>query len=141
MPLNCWEADARVLSLGETMRWCLDQHGVDRMLVAQRLEQVGNKFRYEEPKAAEFFKSEFGPYILTGFQAAEWPGTELIDHPGFVYVLTFNEEVMELALRIQPSLAKWDDGENPPLSEDICLFKVLPHILCWSVALTILLRG
>ena len=123
MTLICWEGDARVVSLSETMRWCLDHHGVDRMLVALRLEQVGNKWRYEEPKAAEFFTSQFGPHILTGLQAAEWPGTILFDHPGFVYVLAFNEEVMELALRIQPSLAKWDDGENPPVAEDICLFK------------------
>ena len=121
MPLT-WEADARVISLSEAMRWCLDHHGVDRMLVALRLQQVGNKWRYEEPKAAEFFASQFGPYILTGFHAAEWPGTKLIV-PGFLYVLAFNEEVMELALRTQPSLAKWQDGEDPPLPEDICLFK------------------
>ena len=121
--LFAWKADAREVSLSDIMRWCLDQHGVDRMLVALRLTQVGNKWRYLQPKAAEFFKSQFAPYILTGFQAAAWPGTELISHPGFVYVLAFNDEVMELTLRIQPSLAKWQDGEDPPLPEDICLFK------------------
>ena len=123
MTLTCWEADAREVSLSETVRWCLEHHGVDRMLVALRLEQVGNKWRYEEPKAAEFFESQFGPYILTKFQVAEWPGTKLIGHPGLVYVLAFNEEVKELVLRVQSSLAKWEDGEDPPLPEDICLFK------------------
>ncbi|HKY27373.1 MAG TPA: hypothetical protein VJM12_05440 [Pyrinomonadaceae bacterium] len=123
MPFNCWEADARVVSLSETLRWCLDHHGVDRMLAVLRLTQIGNKWCYDEPKAAEFFESQFSSYILTGFQAAEWPGTILIDHPGFVYVLAFDEEVKEAVLRVQPSLAKWEDGENPPLPEDICLFK------------------
>ena len=123
MTLTCWEADARVVSLSETMRWCMEHHGVDRMLVALRLTQVGNKWRYDEPKAAEFFRAQFESYIVSGFQVIEWPGTILIDHPGFVYLLDFNEEVKEVVLRVQPSLAKWGDGEDPPLPEDICLFK------------------
>ncbi len=122
MELTCWEADARVASLAEIMNWCLQHHAVDYMLVTMRLDQVGNKWRYHDPKAGEFFQSHFGTYILTGFQVAEWPGTELIGHPGFVFVLTFDEEVKELILRTQPSLDKWQHNENPPLPEDICLF-------------------
>ena len=111
--LTCWEADARVVSLREIMSWSLENHAVDRMLVALRLQQIGNKWRYVEPKAADLFNSLFRPYILSGFQAAEWPGTELMGHPGFVYVLTFDEQVMKLALRTQPSLAHWQHSEVP----------------------------
>ena len=123
MQLTCWEADARVVSLSEIMSWSLEHHAVDRMLVALRLQQVGNKWRYVEPRAAELFHSQLGSYVLTGFQAAAWPGTELIGHPGFVYVLTFDKQVMEIVLRTQPSLAQWQHSENPSLPEDICLFR------------------
>jgi hypothetical protein len=123
MQLTCWQADARTASLSEIMSWCLRHHAVDRMLVALRLEQVGNKWRYSDQAAGENVKSLFDKYILTGFQASEWPGTELIGHPGFVYVLTFNEDVRNIILSTQPSLEKWQDGENPSLPEDICLFK------------------
>ena len=123
MQLMCWEANARVVSLSEIMSWSLEHHAVDRMLVALRLQQVGNKWRYEEPKAAEFFHLQFGSYVLTGFQASAWPGTELIGHPGFVYVLDFDEQVMKIVLRTQSSLAGWQHSENPSLPEDICLFR------------------
>jgi hypothetical protein len=93
------------------------------MLVALRLDQVGNKWRYSDQAAGENVKSLFGKYILTGFQASEWPGTELIGHPGFVYVLTFNEDVRKIILGTQPLLEKWQHGKNPSLPEDICLFK------------------
>lgn len=121
--LRCWQADARVALLDEIMVWALEHHAADHMLVALRLNQVGNKWRYADPQAGEFFQSQFGSYIVTGFQAAQWPGTELLGHPGFVYVVKFNAEVKELILRIQPSLAKWQHHENPPLPEDICLFR------------------
>ena len=123
MELTCWEGHADEASLDEIMSWCLEHGSVDRMLVALRLHQVGNKWRYADPKAGQFFQSQFDPYILAGFQADEWPGTRLLGAPGFVYVLTFNEEVKEVVLRTQPSLAKWQHGEKPPLPEDVCLFR------------------
>ena len=36
-------------SLSDITRWCLGERGVDRMLVALRLEQHGNKWRYSSP--------------------------------------------------------------------------------------------
>jgi hypothetical protein len=121
--LICWEADAHAASLSEIISWCLRHHAVDRMLVALRLHQVGNKWRYSDLAAGENLQSLFGKYILTGFQVSEWPGTQLFGPPAFVYVLTFNEDVKNIILNTQPSLTKWKRGENPPLPEDICLFK------------------
>ncbi|MBA3241726.1 MAG: hypothetical protein H0T60_10920 [Acidobacteria bacterium] len=123
MKLTCWGADTRVVSLGEVMSWCLLQHHVDRMLVALRLEQHGNKWRYANEAAGESVKALFAPFILTGFQASEWPGTQLVGHPGFVYVLNFDEAVKNIVLATQPSLDKWGHSEDLPLPEDICLFK------------------
>ena len=92
------------------------------MLVVLRLQQEGNRWRYAEPQAGEFIQAGFGPHILTGFQAGEWPGTKASE-PAFIYVLNFNEEVKEDVLQTQPLLAKWLHGEQPALPEDICLFR------------------
>ena len=121
--ITSWHADVREALLNEILVWALEHHAVDHMLVVLRLNQVGNKWRYADPQAGEFVQSQFGPYIVTGFQAAEWPGTELVGHPGFVYAVNFNAEVKELILRTQPSLAEWQHHSTPPLPEDICLFR------------------
>lgn len=122
MELTCWEADTGRISLSEIINWCLVNHSVNRMLVVLRLNQDGNRWRYANPEAGEFVQNSFGPHIITGFQAAEWPGTKSRE-PAFIYVLNFNEEVKEAVLQTQPSLAKWQHGEQPTLPEDICLFR------------------
>lgn len=104
------------------MDWCLVHHAVDRMLLVLRLQQEGNKWRYANPKAGAFVQTCFGAHILTGFQADEWPGTQASE-PAFIYVLTFNEDVKRAVLQTQSSLAKWQHSEEPPLPEDICLFR------------------
>ena len=122
MKLTCWEAYAKDASFEEIMTWCLEHHSVDRLLLVLRLDPVGNKWRYANLKAGEVLKSQFGPYIITGFPAIEWPCTTLTQ-PAFVYVLRFNEEVKEVVLRTEPSLGKWEHVTPSALPEDPCLFK------------------
>lgn len=122
MNLTCWEALAKDTSFEEIMTWCLEEHSVDRLLWVLRMDPVGNKWRYADFKAGEILKSQFGPYILTGFPAIEWPGTQGAQ-PAFVYVLNFNEEVKQVVLRTEPSLAKWHHLSQRSLPEDPCLFR------------------
>lgn len=120
--MNSWELDARAASLGEITSWCLRERGVDRMLVALRLERRGNKWRYASPAAGERVTLLFGPHIITGFQASEWLGTQLSGHPGYVYVIRFDEDVRDGVVNTEPSLDKWLHNRPDPLPEDICLF-------------------
>lgn len=121
--IRSWELDARTADLDEITSWCLREEGVDRMLVALRLERHGNKWRYLSPAAGERVRLLFGRHVITGFQASEWPGTQLSGHPGFVYVIRFDEEVRDILLNTEPSLSGWLHNSPTPLPEDICLFK------------------
>lgn len=109
--------------MSDITSWCLREHGVDRMLVALRLERYGNKWRYASAAAGERVNLIFGQHIITGFQASEWPGTQLSSHPGFVYIIRFDEGVRDILLNAEPSLNKWLHNNSVPLPEDICLFK------------------
>ena len=122
MTLTCWESFARDASFDEIMTWCLKQHSVDHMLLVLRRQQVGNKWRYAEPKAGERFHATFDRYIVTGFAAREWPGTKATE-PAFIYVLRFNEEVKEVVLQTEPSLENWLHSGPVSLPEDPCLFR------------------
>ena len=110
------------MSFDEIMSWCLKQYSVDHMLLVLRRQQIGNKWRYANPEAAERFHSTFDRYVVTGFAALEWPGTKSTE-PAFVYVLRFNEEVKELVLQTEPSLKNWLHSDETPLPEDPCLFR------------------
>jgi hypothetical protein len=122
MALICWESFTHDTSFEQIMTWCLEHHAVDRMLLALRRHQVGNKYEYDDLKAAELLHSTFGSYIRTAFPTLEWPGTRA-SAPAFVYVLNFNEEVKELVLKTEPSLEKWLHLGQSSLPEDPCLFK------------------
>jgi len=122
MKLTCWEASTQAVSFEEVMTWCVEQHAVNRLLLVLRLQSAGNKWRYAEPRVGEVLNSQFGSYIVTGFPALEWPGTQA-SQPAFVYVLNFNDEVKEVVLRTQPSLSNWLHQGQSSLPEDPCLFK------------------
>lgn len=132
--MRSWELDARAASLAEITSWCLRERGVNRLLVALRLGRQGNKWRYASPAAGERVSLLFGPHIIAGFQASEWPGTQLSAHPGFVYVIRFGESVRSVLLNTEPSLDRWLHNRPDPLPEDICLFKEsAPHPTVVSV--------
>lgn len=122
MTITCWQSFAHAASFEEIMTWCLEHHSVDHMLLVLRRHQVGNKWRYADEKAGERFHSTFDRYVVTGFPAYEWPGTQAHE-PAFVYVVKFNEEVKKVVLRTEPSLKKWQHSAESSLPEDPCLFR------------------
>lgn len=123
MKITCWTVDLRVVSSAELFEWCLREHGVDRMLMALRLEQHEGRWRALIPRSSDRFEERFTPHIRERFLASGWPGTESIGQPGLVYLLEFNRAVKELILEVEPDLNKWSIDDKPPLPEDICLFR------------------
>lgn len=123
MSVKSWKIDTSVTTLNELSSLCLLHDQVDRMLVALRLERSGNKWRHASDEAGDRVRRLFEPYILTSFQASAWPGTELIKHPGLVFVVKFDETVKDLMVKTEPNLNKWVHHGQPSLPEDICLFK------------------
>jgi hypothetical protein len=51
-------------------------------------------------------QQKFGKFVIAGFWASAWPGTELVDHKGRVFVTTLDEEVKDLVVRTQPEWTK-----------------------------------
>jgi len=133
MKITCWNVDLRIVSSVGLLEWCLREHGVDRMLVAVRLEKSRARWMPMNPEASDRLERLFSPHIRERFLASGWPGNEMFRHPGFVYLLEFGTAVKDLVLRVEPNLHKWhiDDG---PLPEDICLFRLGdPHPIFVSV--------
>ena len=122
MKITRWNVDLRTVSSEELFEWCLREHGVNRMLVAVRLERGRGRWIPSSPEASERFERLFSAHIRERFLASAWPGSYMVRHPGFVYLLEFSREVQSLVLQVAPNLNKWhiDDG---PLPEDVCLFR------------------
>lgn len=120
---RCWSVEPTAQASRELLSWCLSQQNVDRMLVVVRREQRAKTGRYSAPPEMErLTKALFGANVLEDFQAAAWPGTELIKHSAHVFLVRFDESIAEVILRTEPDLTKWRHPSNRPLPEDICLF-------------------
>lgn len=118
-----WELDRRVAQLEEILSWCLETQDTDRLLIAVRLEE--NKGEWEPYAEAIETRIEalFGSHILDRFYASRWPGTQLSDRPGLIYVIRFDAAIKDRVLSTEPSFVGWLHDREPPLPEDLCLFK------------------
>jgi hypothetical protein len=127
MKPTCWKVDTRTVSLRELLPWCLSHHEVDRMLVI--LPPSPSRWRYDQQDrdrvGAVYDRTNllFGSYILEKLPVSAWPGTELIGGVASAFVIEFNEKVKDVMLSVEPDLCKWRLNTQPPLPEDICLFK------------------
>src|SRR6267142_5558080 len=111
---KCWSVDPSAQVSRELLSWCLIQQSVDRMLVVVRMEQHDKTGSYSTPVEIERRTTTlFGPNVLEDFQASAWPGTELINHPAHVSLITFDESIAEMILSTEPDLTKWLHTRNP----------------------------
>jgi hypothetical protein len=76
-----------------------------------------------DPRVADSVATIFGKCILRAASAKAWPGTELIEHVAKVYVIAFNVDIQEQMIRTQKYLSGWKQSSDPPLPEDICLYR------------------
>lgn len=121
--MKCWGVNTSTVSLEKLLSPCLLEHKVDRLLFAMSFFKGRNKKRYPAPGVGTSVQKLFGALVLDKFLAYAWPGTELINHKGLVFVVKFNEAVKALMLRVQPNLNHRLHTSTPPLPEDICLFR------------------
>lgn len=126
MKLTVWTVNLDTVSMRRLLEWCLREHKVDRMLLVVPSRSKKHKGKWEPlvPGVRERTEALFGPYIREKFLAAAWPGRGVGPPPGLVYVLEVNPVVKELMLKTEPKLKRWLISREPPLPEDICLFKM-----------------
>lgn len=100
--------------LTDVLTWSLQMHSVDRLLVTARL---------SKPFVQEVVDSIFGSRILQKKLAGRWPGTRLIGHQGVAYVIAFDDSLIQPMAAAGRLLFDWVHRHDPPLPEDLCLFR------------------
>lgn len=120
--MKCWSLDSSV-RFSTVSHWCLSNHQVDRLLVSTRLDQDAPKRGLLAPRVHGSIEQIFAGRIVTTLFATAWPGTELVDHCGLVYVIRFDEDLSMRIAAFQDCISKWTQWHEPPLPEDLCLFR------------------
>jgi hypothetical protein len=109
--------------LTDLLTWSLQMHSVDRLLVTARLTHDKKQQSLMKPSVEKAVDSIFGSRILEKKLVSRWPGTKLIGHQGVVYVIAFDDSLIRPMAAAGRLLFDWVHRHDPPLPEDICLFR------------------
>jgi len=120
--MECWSLDSSI-RFSTVSHWCLANYQVDRLLVSTRLDQDAPQGGLLAPRVHSSIEQMFVGRIVTTLFATAWPGTELVDHCGLVYVIRFDEDVGMRMAAIEEYISKWTQWHDPPLPEDLCLYR------------------
>lgn len=110
-------------TLNDVLTWCVERRHVDRLLVATRLDCDATQPVLLVPAVEESVARIFGRHVLHETLASKWAGTQIIGYSGKVYLIEFNTEVHERMVALENKWSAWMDLHNPPLPEDLCLFR------------------
>ena len=119
---QCWDID-REASFAEISSWCVKRRQVNRLIVSVRSALDINDRREFDPRIEHSVARIFGKNIIRTTFATAWPGTMLIGHVGKVYVIAFDMRVQRRMSDVKKHLSGWKQSNNPPLPEDICLYR------------------
>jgi hypothetical protein len=119
----CWDVNPAA-TVDEITRWCLDNRGVDRLFVVARPDNDAPGTLLE-PRVEAAVAKMFGTKVIRALWARAWAGTELFRRRAAkVWIIAFDEDVRTRMVAVQNSLSGWRHANNPPLPEDICLYRV-----------------
>lgn len=120
--MNVWESSGDV-DLSEICLWCLQNCDVDTLLFANR-QSFGASERGQYQRGIDATASKLlGNKLILCFEATGWPGTELINHKGRVYVSDFDARLATKMAKVQNSFFNWQHEDPNELPEDLCLFR------------------
>ena len=119
---RCWDV-SREVSFDEISSWCLRAREVDRLIVAVR-PYIDRRDRVEfDARIEESVFRVFGSSVIRSTYATAWPGTELIEHAGRVYIIKFDSDLARQISKEMNRLSGWVQRNDPPLPEDLCLYR------------------
>ncbi len=118
---TCWSLDVNA-PLDDVFEWCIQNHSVDRILLALRMQQVHGRWGPLVPGLDTKAKQLFGAHLVDSFLASAWPATKLIQHPAQIMIIAFNAETKRTVLENGSTLSAWLHNAQSPLPEDLCLF-------------------
>ncbi len=120
---HCWDID-REATISEIGEWCLTHRRVDRVHVVARPDQDLPR-KLAEPRVEHAVNQIFAGKILESVWAKAWAGTELFrNRAAKVWVIAFDRDVLERMIAAQNSLRQWRHVAEPPLPEDVCLYRI-----------------
>lgn len=105
------------------LEWCLQHHGVDRLMVTARLDRDDPDRSLLAPCVDHAISALFGADILDRRYTSAWPGTRLTDHDGLVVTIAFSEQSIGPMAGAGRLLSDWRHQHSPPLPEDLCLYR------------------
>ena len=120
--MKCWEVPTRG-DLEELLTWLVERIGVDRLILTTRLDQEADEVMLLSPQVLTAVDELFDGRILEKRLCSAWPGTELVNHKGLVFLIDFDSSLITPMINTGPHLEDWTEWNSPPLPEDICLFK------------------
>lgn len=121
-PRQSWDVSDQV-SLDDLLEWCRDEHKVDRLIVATRIRDRKHGGGLMAPRVDEICAELFGRRLLQQSFVRGWPGTRLLDRLGKVYVVKFDDSLVDRMARVEREWTKWTQWHEPPLPEDICAYR------------------
>lgn len=119
---RCWDVVPGV-PMERLLTWCLDIRGADRVLVAAPVDRDSDDLTLLKPAVERRVYGLIGDRLLSAAYCSAWPGTALAGHVGLVWTATFDRTLMRRMVRAQGALSGWKVSANPPLPEDICLYR------------------
>ncbi len=126
----------RDAQLGPIFEWCLERHGVDRLLVVERSATANGRHYTFDSRVTASVGRIFGTAAMQKFRAARWPGRQVFGHRERVHLIRFDSEVAARMLSVEPTLRGWQHGHPLSLPEDPCLFRAgddLPVLLSVTI--------
>lgn len=122
--ITVWKLNLGLAKTLDVVNALIGSRGCDRLLLALRLERsTGSKWRPISAAAEATLELRLRPFQVRCFLASSWPGTQLIGHPGRVYVFQLTERVASIVGDLGESLSSWRHDSQPSLPEDICIFR------------------
>ena len=119
--VDCWTWDTRP-SLKHLFDWAVHDRHANRLTLAVRLEGAAGNRTPSVPGLESWMQRTFDDRIIEQHLSRGWPATELMGHPGLVFLLQLTADLAEIMVKIEPSVFQWRHQHNPPLPEDICIF-------------------
>lgn len=120
--MNGWELPVRT-PLAKIFEWCWEEKGIDRLLLAARLDSYKKEPVLSKPLINDTVSSLFGESLLERKLVRRWPGTELSYTKAVVYRIAFTPSFILPMARLGNKLQDWQASHEPPLPEDPCLYR------------------
>jgi hypothetical protein len=119
-----WEIDVKKVATETVVRWCFENHQVNRMVVGISMcRGPGKKLgpcKFAQIRNARRF---FGDFVLAKLSVSGIPGTIFYGCKHPVLVIDFNEEVARRVVALGPRLTDWDSHNALPLPRDLCFYR------------------